>query len=93
MPITSPVDRISGPSTASTPRPSLRLKRFQGRTASLTEIPLATPSPVAGRVPSSRREAIVEPSEMRAAALAKGTPVAFETKGTVLDARGFASST
>jgi hypothetical protein len=30
---------------------------------------------------------------MRAAALASGTPVAFDTNGTVRDARGFASST
>ena len=30
---------------------------------------------------------------MREQALAKETPVAFETNGTVLDARGFASST
>ena len=59
----------------------------------MTDIPFATPSPVAGRVPSSRRVEIVDPREMRAAAFASGTPVAFETNGTVRDARGFASST
>ena len=93
MPITSPVERISGPNTASTPRPSLLLNLFHGRTASFTEIPFAIPSPLAGRVPSSRREAIVSPTEILAAALANGTPVALETNGTVRDARGFASST
>ena len=91
--MTSPVERISGPRTASTPRPSLLRKRFHGRTASLTEIPFATPSPVAGRSFSERSWAIVEPTEILAAALASATPVAFETKGTVREARGLASST
>ena len=93
MPITSPVERISGPSTASTPRPSLLRNRFHGSTASLTEIPFAIPSPVAGRSFSARSSAMVEPTEIRAAALANGTPVALETNGTVREARGFASST
>ena len=50
-------------------------------------------SPCAGRRPSSRRDEIELPSAIRAAALAKGTPVALLTKGTVREARGFASST
>ena len=91
--MTSPVERISGPSTASTPRPSLLRNRFHGSTASFTEIPFAIPSPVAGRIFSSRSWAIVEPTAIRAAALARGTPVAFETNGTVREARGLASST
>ena len=87
------MERISGPSTASTPRPSVRRKRFQGKTASFTEIPLAIPSPLAGKSNSSRSCAIVAPSEILAAAFASGTPVALLTKGTVRDARGFASRT
>ena len=93
IPITSPVDLISGPRTASTPRPSLRRNLFQGRTASLTEKPFATPSPLAGRSDSARSSAIVEPTAILAAAFANATPVALLTKGTVLEARGFASST
>ena len=87
------MDRISGPRTASTPRPSERLNLFHGSTASFTEIPLAIPSPVAGRVPSSRSCTMDSPTEIRAAAFASGTPVAFDTKGTVRDARGLASKT
>ena len=37
MPITSPVERISGPSTESTMRPSLVLNRLNGSTASFTD--------------------------------------------------------
>ena len=50
-------------------------------------------SPLAGRTPSSLNIAIVAPTQIRAAALAKGTPVALLTKGTVRDALGFASKT
>ena len=91
--MTSPVERISGPKTASTPLPSVRRKRFQGRTASLTETPRATPSPVAGSNPSARSSAIVAPTEILAAAFANATPVALLTNGTVRDARGLASRT
>ena len=56
-------------------------------------MPLAIPSPVAGRVPSSRNCAMGSPTEILAAAFASGTPVAFDTKGTVRDARGLASKT
>ncbi|CAB4843067.1 unannotated protein [freshwater metagenome] len=87
------MDLISGPKTASTPRPSERRNLFQGSTASLTLIPLAIASPAAGSNPSDLNSEIEEPNEMRAAALANGTPVALLTNGTVRDARGFASNT
>ncbi|CAM5675325.1 hypothetical protein SALBM217S_02329 [Streptomyces griseoloalbus] len=73
-------------------------KRDHGITASLTEIGASSgsspPSPAGkkGR-PSARSWAMVAPSEMRAAALASGTAVAFEVKGTVREARGLASRT
>ena len=86
------MDFISGPKTESTP-----VKRPNGRTASLTAtgapINSFAPSPCLGRIPSSLNSLIVVPSMMREHAFANETPVAFETKGTVLDARGFASST
>ncbi len=95
--MTSPVERISGPSTVSTPRPWMSRKRDHGMTASLTEIGASRgsspPSPWAGSSPSARSSATVAPSEMRAAAFASGTAVAFEVKGTVRDARGLASRT
>ena len=88
MPITSPVERISGPSSESTSG-----KRSNGRTASFT---LTWPG--AGRRrrasrPSARSSASVAPSMARAAILASGTPVALATNGTVRLARGFASMT
>ncbi len=86
MPITSPVDRISGPRRVSTPG-----NRPKGSTASLT---LTHPPPVGARSrPSARNPANVEPVITRAATMATGTPVALATKGTVRLARGFASST
>ncbi len=95
--MTSPVERISGPSTVSTPRPWMSRKRDQGITASLTEIGASSgsspPSPRAGSRPSARSSATVAPSEIRAAAFASGTAVAFEVKGTVREARGLASRT
>jgi hypothetical protein len=97
MPMTSPVDFISGPSSGSTPCPERVRKRWNGSTASLTATgasgPSTPPSPVAGSSPSARRSASVAPSMIRAAALASGTAVALETNGTVRDARGLASST
>ena len=91
-PMTSPVERISGPSTVSTP-----WNRPKGRTASLTAIippsGRSAASPTEGRVPSARRSAMLSPSAIRAAALASGTPVALATNGTVRDARGLASRT
>ena len=71
----------------------MRRKRFQGKTASLTEIPRATPSPLDGSKASSRNCAMEVPSAKRAAAFARATPVALLTKGTVREARGLASRT
>ena len=96
-PITSPVDFISGPRIASIVSPAGVRNRWNGSTASFTAIGAsggsAPPSPVAGSRPSARNPAMVAPSAIRAAALASGTAVAFDTNGTVRLARGLASST
>ena len=85
MPMTSPVERISGPSTRSASG-----KRLNGSTASLT----ATWPVTGGRSsPSSRRAASESPTISRAATFTRGTPVALATKGTVRLARGLASMT
>src|SRR3954447_15144835 len=82
-PMTSHVERISGPSTASEPS-----NRSNGSTASLTETwPARIGS--AGRSRSARRS----PSMTRQATFASGIPIALETNGTVRDARGLASIT
>ena len=95
--MTSPVERISGPSTVSTATPSVVRNRLNGSTASLTAIGesrfVVPPSPLAGSTPAARSSATVLPAMTSAAALASGTPVALETKGTVREARGFASRT
>ena len=70
IPITSPVDFISGPNTVSTPCPSMRRKRFHGKTASFTDIPFALPLPVFGSIPMSFNSAMVLPAAINAAALA-----------------------
>ena len=92
MPMTSPVDLISGPSTVSTP-----WKRPNGSTASLTAVGASAgsepPSRLRGSTPSARSSAMVAPIMTRAAALASGTAVALDTNGTVREARGLASST
>ena len=97
IPMTSPVERISGPSNESTTLPSRVRNRLNGRIASLTAIGAWSgsrpPSPCGGRIPSSRSSLIVAPSMTRAAALAIWTPVALATNGTVRDARGLASRT
>ncbi len=80
-PMTSPVDRISGPSSVSTS------KRLNGNTASFTATPLTWGSL------STPRAAMGSPAITRAASRARGTPVALPTKGTVRDARGLTSST
>src|SRR5262249_5609865 len=81
MPITSPVDFISGPSTVSTPG-----KRANGKTASLT--------PMWSNGAALRPKlASVSPAMIRAAILATGTPITLATKGTVREARGLTSST
>ena len=79
MPITSPVERISGPRMVSTPA-----NFANGNTASLT----ATCLGVTSLMPISFS---VLPAAMRAATFASGTPVTFETNGTVRDARGLTS--
>ncbi len=86
MPITSPVARISGPSTVSTSG-----KRLNGSTASFTD----TCSRLWQRVGSSSwsRSASRSPSSSRQAIFASGTPTAFDTNGTVREARGLASIT
>src|SRR5690606_26791436 len=81
IPITSPVDRISGPTITSTSN------LLNGNTASFTATPGTAGS--SGTESSSSRF----PAITRAASRANGTPVAFETNGTVRDARGFTSST
>ena len=85
-PMTSPVERISGPRTASDSG-----KREKGSTASFTAMwPLRTG---AARRPSARSSARVSPAMIQAASLASGTPRALATNGTVRLARGFASIT
>ena len=84
IPITSPVERISGPSTVSTVG-----KRSNGSTASFTAT--CPPAAGSGNTPVSRSSASVAPTMSRAATLASGTPVALLTNGTVRLARGFAS--
>ena len=79
--MTSPVDRISGPSTVSTPG-----NRANGNTASLTP----TWSAVIG---TRWKSASFSPAMMRAAIFAIGCPITLATNGTVRDARGFTSST
>ena len=80
------MDFISGPSRA-----SALGKRSNGSTASLTETwPLAWPA-AGGRSRSS--SASFSPSIRRQAIFASGTPMAFDTNGTVREARGLASIT
>ena len=86
-PMTSPVERISGPRIGSTPGNLLN-----GNTASLTEKYGGTIS--RGASPWSARCVFSAcPTMQRAAILASGWPVALETKGTVREARGLTSST
>ena len=80
--MTSPVERISGPSTGSAPG-----KRAKGSTAALTDTcPRDCPWDRA-------RSDTLAPAVRRHAASTRFTPVALLTNGTVRDARGFASST
>ena len=79
MPITSPVERISGPSTVSTPG-----KRAKGNTASFTAIWSSS-----GRF--SPNEANGLPAITSAAMPAIGRPITLATNGTVRLARGLTS--
>src|SRR6187200_2613269 len=81
-PITSPVDRISGPKIVSTPGNLLN-----GNTDSFTATCVGKG---ASSIPRSSSEF---PTITLAATFASGRPVAFATKGTVREARGFTSST
>ncbi len=81
-PITSPVERISGPRMVSTPGSFVK-----GKTASFT----ATPG--SGRSSGTPNSSRVRPAITAAASLARDTPVALLTNGTVRDARGLTSST
>ena len=80
IPITSPVDRISGPRIVSTPG-----NFANGKTLSFTETCRGT---AMSSTPSSSS---VLPTMTLAAIFASGRPVAFETNGTVRLARGFTS--
>lgn len=79
MPMTSPVERISGPSTVSTPG-----KRLKGNTTSLT----ATWLSCCG---FRENDPIFAPAMTLAPILAMGTPVVLATNGAVREARGFTS--
>jgi hypothetical protein len=80
--MTSPVDFISGPSTVSTCG-----NLMKGNTDSLT----ATCRHSVASIPAIA--SMLSPSIARVAILARGTPIALETNGTVREARGFTSST
>src|SRR5688572_9147957 len=82
VPITSPVDFISGPRMVSTPG-----NRENGNTGDFTQYCDTFSS--AGRLNSFS----FRPTINRAAIFASGTPVALLTNGTVREARGFTSST
>ena len=82
MPMTSPVDFISGPRMMSMPG-----NFTKGSTDSFT----ATWRGITSRVKPDSSS--VTPAMTFAAILARGTPVALDTKGTVREARGLTSST
>ena len=82
MPMTSPVERISGPSAIVEPG-----KRTNGNTASLTHQCFGVCSRVKPRSFS------LAPVMTLAANFASGTPMALATNGTVREARGFTSRT
>ena len=79
IPITSPVDFISGPSIKSTPG-----NLAKGKTDSFTEICLGVEN-------FSFLKLIFSPTITFVASFAIGIPVAFETNGTVRLALGFTS--
>ena len=78
--MTSPVDRISGPRSVSTPE-----KRAKGSTASLTANPLI----LAGSI--KLKSFSFSPAIIRAAIAAIGLRTALATNGTVRLARGLTS--
>ena len=78
--MTSPVERISGPRIVSTPG-----NFVNGKTLCFTATWRGTSM---SSMPSSSSEC---PAITFAAIFASGRPVAFETNGTVREARGFTS--
>ncbi len=82
IPMTSPVDFISGPRTASTPG-----NFTNGKTDSFTAMWASSRVSIPAQGSSDR------PSSARVASFASGVPIAFETNGTVREARGFTSRT
>ncbi len=85
MPITSPVERISGPSRR------VGVGEAVERQHRLLDRDVAAGRPARPSRPSARSSARVAPTITRAATLASGTPVALATNGTVRLARGLAS--
>ena len=83
MPITSPVDFISGPSTVSTAGEAGERKHR-----------LLDPDVIERRrCCRDRSSRAIRPAMMRAAILATGRPMTLATNGTVREARGLTSST
>src|SRR5262245_11672245 len=80
--MTSPVDFISGPRIVSTPG-----NLAKGNTGDFTK------KFFTGSSSANSKSANLFPVINRAATLAKGTPVALLTNGTVREARGFTSNT
>ncbi len=85
--MTSPVERISGPSTR------VGVGEAVERQHRLLDRDVVAARPARRSRPSSRSSASVAPTITRAATLASGTPVALATNGTVRLARGLASMT
>jgi hypothetical protein len=100
QPMTSPVERISGPSSVSTPG-----KRAKGRTASFTENQgwrksasdigspgmMGVSSSTGACFSATGKSESFSPAMSRAAMEAMALSVALATKGTVREARGFTS--
>ena len=82
MPITSPVERISGPRIVSTPS-----NFTNGNTTSFTDTCFGSTSPCGNAFCSARDT----PAIAFAAIFASGLPMALDTNGIVRDARGLTS--
>ena len=87
-PITSPVERISGPSAGSTPGNLLN-----GNTGDFTKNLRHVQNAVVRLADHVAKSASFLPSIRPTAIFGSGTPVALLTYGTVREARGFTSST
>src|SRR5205814_8162209 len=86
--INAAVDFMSGPSTVATPGDLV-----QGNTGLVTKKHSPVSRSQRRSMYSGRNSRSLRPVMSRAAIFARGMPVAFDTKGTVRDARGFTSST